>query len=173
MLRIGGNKKISAEWGDSVVAVVWQECLGGLVEELSSQDYNTWIRPLQARVDESRLTILAPNRYVREKVQEKYLKRIRELVEWHGDPASPLSVELEVGGKERQAGSPLRVEGDRHEEALNKTFTFDTFVKGASNELAVATADHVAKNPGRIVQPTASLWRGWAGQDAPYARGWQ
>ena len=139
--------------GISVVAVVWQECLGGLVEELSSHDYNTWIRPLQARVDESKLTILAPNRYVRERVQEKYLRRIVELVEWHGDPASPLSVELEVGSGDRQAGTPLRAEGDRHDEALNKTFTFDSFVKGTSNELAVATADQVAKNPGRSYNP--------------------
>lgn len=136
-----------------MVAVVWQECLGGLVEELSSQDYNTWIRPLQARVDESKLTILAPNRYVRERVREKYLNRIRELVEWHSDPASPLAVELQVGGGERQTGTPLRTEVDRHEEALNKTFTFDTFVKGTSNELAVATADYVAKNPGRSYNP--------------------
>ncbi len=136
-----------------MVAVVWQECLGGLVEELSSHDYNTWIRPLQARVDESRLTILAPNRYVRERVQERYLERIVELVEWHGDPASPLAVELEVGGGDRQSGTPLRTEGDRHEEALNKTFTFDTFVKGISNEMAVATAEYVAKSPGRSYNP--------------------
>ena len=136
-----------------MAAVVWQECLGGLVNELNSHDYNTWIRPLQARVDESRLTIFAPNRYVRQKVQEKYLERIVELVEWHGDPGSPLAVELAVGGMEREAGAPLRTEPDRHEEALNKTFTFETFVKGTSNELAVATADYVAKNPGRSYNP--------------------
>ena len=141
----------------SVAAVVWQECLDGLVGELSSLDYNTWIRPLQARVDDSRLTILAPNPYVRDKVREKYLERIRELVEWHGDSMGPLTVEIEIGGAEGRAGTPLRVEADRHtdghEEAINKTFTFDTFVKGPSNELAVATADHVAKNPGRSYNP--------------------
>ena len=149
----------------SVAAVVWQECLEGLGEELSSLDYNTWIRPLQARVDDSRLTILAPNPYVRDRVREKYLKRIRELVQWHGDSMGSITVEIEIGGGERRSGAPLRTETDRHtashrdnhrdshEEAINKTFTFDTFVKGPSNELAVATADHVAKNPGRSYNP--------------------
>ena len=147
----------------SVAAVVWQECLDGLVDELSALDYNTWIRPLQARVDDSRLTILAPNPYVRDTVREKYLERIRELVERHGESKGPLAVEIEIGDGERRAGTPLRTEPDRHpgirthadtyEEAINQTFTFDTFVKGPSNELAVATADHVAKNPGRSYNP--------------------
>ena len=74
-------------------------------------------------------------------------------MEWHGDSISPLTVDIEVGGGERRAGTPLRTETDRPEEAINKTFTFDTFVKGPSNELAVATADHVAKNPGRSYNP--------------------
>ena len=139
--------------GLPLAAVVWQECLGGLVEELNSLDYNTYIRPLQARVDESKLTILAPNRYVLDKVRELYLRRIEELVEWHGGGAAPLTIELQVGGGERATGTPLRAERNKHEEALNETFTFDTFVQGTSNELAVATADHVAKNPGRSYNP--------------------
>ena len=115
---------------------------------------NTWIRPLQARVDESRLTILAPNRYVREKVQERYLKRIVELIEWHGDPASPLSVELEVGGGNRHAGSPFAGGGRwaRGKRSTRRSPSTPS-VKGISNEMAVATADYVAKNPGGSYNP--------------------
>ena len=135
------------------MAVVWQSCLSRLFEELGSHDFNTWIKPLQVRVNESKLTLFAPNQHVRRQVQTKYLDRIEELVDHHGEAASPLRVEIEVGSAERNPATPLRVEREQEANALNKSFTFDTFVRGTSNEFAVATADQVAKNPGRSYNP--------------------
>ena len=73
------------------------KCLDRLQDELSSQQYNTWIRPLQAREEQDRLRIFAPNRYVRNQVQAAYLERIYELLDQLGDPARPLNVDLDVG----------------------------------------------------------------------------
>ena len=60
---------------------VWKLCASSLQEELPSQQFNTWIRPLQ--VDDSaqtgELRLLAPNRFVSDWVNEKFLHRIREL----------------------------------------------------------------------------------------------
>ncbi len=60
---------------------VWKWCASSLQDELSSQQFNTWIRPLQidASARPGELRLLAPNRFVCDWVREKFLHRIREL----------------------------------------------------------------------------------------------
>ena len=58
---------------------IWKRCLERLEEELSPQQFNTWIRPLHATGDERALRLLAPNRFVQEWVKERFLERIGEL----------------------------------------------------------------------------------------------
>ena len=143
---------------------VWHKCLDRLQDELSSQQYNTWIRPLQACQDDDRLRILAPNRYVKNQVQSAYLDRITELLENLSDPDNPLDVVLDVGAttdpdRQRdpqidargdQERAPVRADGsggiaDRQStpHKLNSDFNFSTFVEGKSNEMAKAAAPYL------------------------------
>lgn len=67
---------------------IWKLCAASLQDELPSQQFNTWIRPLQ--IDESaapqELRLLAPNRFICDWVAEKFLNRIRELAShYHQD----------------------------------------------------------------------------------------
>lgn len=67
---------------------IWKLCAASLQDELPSQQFNTWIRPLQ--IDESaaplELRLLAPNRFICDWVNDKFLTRIRELaVQYHQD----------------------------------------------------------------------------------------
>ena len=49
---------------------------------------------------------------------------------------------------------PVEVEGSiKHTSSLNRTFVFDTFVEGKSNQLALAAARQVAENPGSAYNP--------------------
>jgi chromosomal replication initiator protein len=143
-------------YGGSVGATLWQECLHILEDELSSQQYNTWIKPLQAVPGDSYLTLLAPNKYIKDRVNDQFLKRISELLEENGSS----TVNLEIGSKNkpRQAASN-RPEADNASDlvrresfypllGLNKDFTFDTFVEGSSNEMARAAAVQVSVNIG-------------------------
>ncbi|MCA1773461.1 MAG: chromosomal replication initiator protein DnaA [Halomonas sp.] len=83
---------------------LWQQCLDYLQDELSSQQFNTWIRPLQAEDSEANeLRLLAPNRFVRDWVSDKYAKRISELMRELA-PSKPPKVSLTVGS--RQPASP-------------------------------------------------------------------
>ena len=59
---------------------IWQSCLEQLEGELSPQQFNTWIRPLQAVEDTESIRLLAPNRFVLEWINHQYLGRIQELV---------------------------------------------------------------------------------------------
>ncbi|MBB3184545.1 chromosomal replication initiator protein [Halomonas fontilapidosi] len=84
---------------------LWQQCLDTLQDELNSQQFNTWIRPLQAEEgDSNQLRLLAPNRFVRDWVSDKYAKRINELMR-ELSPAKPPKVVLAVGSR-RAAPSP-------------------------------------------------------------------
>jgi len=144
---------------------VWHKCLDRLQDELSSQQYNTWIRPLQAREEEDRLHIYAPNRYVRNQIQMAYLERINELLDQLGDPGRTLDVDLDVGDADERPLEPAPVRADGSggvaerefrqsaQHQLNSDFTFASFVEGKSNEMAKAAATQVAKNAGQSYNP--------------------
>ncbi|NWO10302.1 chromosomal replication initiator protein DnaA [Chromohalobacter salexigens] len=87
---------------------LWQQCLNFLQDELSSQQFNTWIRPLQAEDgDANELCLLAPNRFVRDWVNDKYLKRINELLRELAS-GKPPKVQLTVGSRRNVAMSSPR-----------------------------------------------------------------
>lgn len=74
---------------------IWKLCAASLQDELPSQQFNTWIRPLQ--IDESaapqELRLLAPNRFICDWVSEKFLNRIRELAShYHQDKSLQVAV---------------------------------------------------------------------------------
>ncbi len=235
---------------------LWEQCLQSLQQEFPAQQYNTWIRPLKASPDTTGdLVLLAPNRFVKDWVNDKYLGRIREIVNAvSGDisgkvsigiaargavgfrqrpdahqvqrpvrptpapmaqfaesvapiaPSRPvpprqpvevlppenaptqLAIDVENNGfgvvepqstfveakpftnapsvEEIIATAPLTpvpmaknnrvvdVEGGlRHRSNLNQAFTFNSFVQGKSNQLALAAAQQVADNPGGSYNP--------------------
>lgn len=60
-------------------APLWDRCLSQLEAELSDQQLNTWIRPLQAQHINDQLRIMAPNRFVLDMVQSSFRARIQEI----------------------------------------------------------------------------------------------
>jgi chromosomal replication initiator protein len=133
--------------------------------DLTTAEFNTWILPLQARVEESTLQLLAPNKFVRDWGQQHYEARIRELCRSLSN-GSVRQVSFEIGGIERPQ-SPARVrvpvvagaqppgcsDTRRVEGNLNPEFTFDTFVEGKSNQLARAASIQIGQNPGIAYNP--------------------
>lgn len=79
---------------------VWNYCVSSLREELPSQQFNTWIRPLKIdeEADADRLRLLAPNRFVCDWVCEKFLARITELAKHYQD-GPEFAIEVSVGAR--------------------------------------------------------------------------
>ena len=131
---------------------IWQQCLGRLVEEVPSEQFETYIKPLQVIVDEGSVALMAPNIYVEEQVRDVYLQRIQELFGKYSGLDEALDISLTVGDLDSStAGEPLRADGtgrSKPSHNLNSEFSFDTFVEGKSNELAKAAASQVAENDG-------------------------
>lgn len=130
---------------------IWQHCLGRLAQEVSADHFETYIRPLQARVEEGRLALYAPNIYVEEEVRSTYLSDISKLLSEAGQ--DEIEIELTVG--HQQAAGPKSAPPRQSQPAnnLNAEFTFDTFVEGKSNEIAKAAALQVASNSGVAYNP--------------------
>jgi len=74
---------------------IWQQCLARLQDELPSQQFNTWIRPLNVNENGRVIQLVAPNRFVQDWVRDKYFSRIRELVADYATDATQ-DVELVV-----------------------------------------------------------------------------
>ena len=136
---------------------VWKICLDRLAGELPPEQFNTWIRPLHAIESRNKLRLLAPNRFVLDWVNEKYLQRINELLRSE-EQGGKLALSLEVGSQKRgsrQAKQTREAAGARNylPENLNRSYRFTSFVEGKSNQLARAAAIQVAKNPGSAYNP--------------------
>ena len=157
---------------------LWDKCLDSLSNEFPSQQFNTWIRPLQAEELDGRLLLLAPNRFVFDWVKERFYARIDELIKQFAGDAAPL-LHLDIGSRQRAAPvkfetntAPIKTQptsipapsvqktadftSPQHEMVpsnLNKTFEFDNFVEGKSNQLAKAASFQVAENPAVAYNP--------------------
>ena len=140
---------------------LWRQCLNQLESELPEQQFNTWIRPLQAIEDEQSVCLLAPNRFVLDWVKDHYINNIRETLS-QIDASNSVQLKLEIGSSAAtaktatlstaQSTSPSRKRSPLQGN-LNKDFTFEHFVEGKSNQLARAASMQVAENPGSAYNP--------------------
>ncbi len=136
---------------------LWNRCVRDLQAELPEQQFNTWIRPLQAVEDGRVLRLLAPNRFVVDWLQQHYIERIMQLVDGAGGASE---VVIEVGSRQPDAATIVSTPRPARAPAatpvvsrLNQGFTFARFVEGKSNQLARAAALQVGENPGKSYNP--------------------
>jgi len=155
-----------------VPSALWDQCLQRLEQELSDQQLNTWIRPLQPEESESQLSLFAPNSFVMDWVKQNFLKQISTICQ-QIDTDRDLTVSLNIGSNnpkpqfkaditQSQSVTPppaikappsITPPSEKVETHLNIGFTFDSFVEGKSNQLAKAASIQVVENPGVSYNP--------------------
>jgi chromosomal replication initiator protein len=145
-----------------VQSTLWHHCLRHLEGEVPEQQFNTWVRPLQAVEREGELQLLAPNRFVVSWIEKNLFTRIEELINVAGNGGAA-RVTLEVGSRRDDLpvadsrNVPISAGKARDPQVigsrLNPDFTFASFVEGKSNQLARAAANQVGENPGRAYNP--------------------
>ena len=139
-----------------VLNVIWQQCISCLEGEISEQQLNTWILPLQAEQELNTLKLLAPNRFVMDWVRKHFLERIRELVDSLDDSKS-ISVSLAIGSQARviepDEAAPVPPPRAYRSSGLSESHRFKNFVEGKSNQLARAASIQISSNPGSEYNP--------------------
>ena len=150
---------------------LWTNCLQRLEQELSDQQLNTWIRPLQIKEESNSLILLAPNRFVLDWVRQNFQERIHAILR-EVSRVDSIGLSLEIGSQSKPAPNrphaspktttaiafdqPFRGNPEPErvmEHNLNPAFTFSNFVEGKSNQLAKAASMQVADNPADAYNP--------------------
>ncbi|MEZ4448590.1 MAG: chromosomal replication initiator protein DnaA [Nannocystaceae bacterium] len=146
---------------------IWSEALEGLQPRLGAQTFDLWLRPIALReVDGDRLHLIAPNRFMKEWFENHYLGvvldeiRAREGREFQVDiQVGPTEDDRPTGPSEPAATTltptrpTLTVEPLPPAPPLSPRYRFESFIKGASNELAASAAWAAAHEPGRRFNP--------------------
>ena len=138
------------------MSAIWNNCLAKLEHEIPSSDFSTWIRPLQALESDSQLKLLAPNRFIIDHIKQHFLTRIEDAVNEFSN--ATLLVHFEIGSRKAAPIAPPIVVKSASQKKnlpnfLNKTFTFESFVEGKSNQLARAASITVSDNIGKVYNP--------------------
>ena len=141
-----------------------------------------------ARANGDHLTISVPSNHVRDRILTRYLPLVTEALDEIVAPGC--SLDIVVAGRARSTRRRRSTTGAARprrrstpalgagpdgaalldEAGLNPRYTFETFVKGASNQFALAAALRVAETPARSYNPLFIYGVGRPRQDPPAAR---
>jgi chromosomal replication initiator protein len=165
------------------MADIWSEALHGLEPRLDRQTFDMWLRPIRlASVDGDLLQLRAPNRFLKEWFETHYLDlALNELESRHErkfkvaievveepvpEPAPELArphLEIVVDhpatrptGRRSAGHGQGQGQAPQHQgppRGLHPRYRFDTFIKGACNELAASAAMAAADEPGTRFNP--------------------
>lgn len=144
---------------------LWDACRDQLKKDISAKQFSIWISPLQALVKNNELWLLAPNPFVRNCVNEQFLSKIISIISDLSGLASP-QVHIWYGSKEDIDKTVTNNEGhsipeksavgatvEEFKSNLNPQLTFEKFVQGKSNQIALAAAIQVSNTPGGNSNP--------------------
>jgi len=130
--------------------------------------------------DKMSLRLQVPNTYVRERILTRYMSLVRDaldevgaserqlLIDVQTNTAADVNEQLSTNNTQDQLPAELNTSLNQPADAtttlksrtgkgmavgLNPRYTFETFVKGTSNQFALAAAQRVAETPGRSYNP--------------------
>ncbi len=150
---------------------LWNRCLEKLETEIPQDQFSTWIRPLHAIEENNSIKLLAPNRFVLDWVEDKYIKNINTILTKLSNNET-FSLELSIGTSKSTVAPITSVNSNKinaiktqtnsvsstkskykASTRLKKDYTFENLVEGKSNQLAKAAALQVVENPGTAYNP--------------------
>ena len=147
----------------------WDSCLEYFKTVLSSQQYKTWVHPLDGAIINGEIVIVAPNRFLLVWARDNYSKDLKRLAKDSSGSQLPIRFTLKTPPPSDQnvsepeatelptntsepVDSKVAKKNNRLPQ-LNPAFTFDSFVTGRGNQLARAAALQVCDNPAKAYNP--------------------
>ena len=122
---------------------LWNKCAEKLENKLSQEDFNTWIRPLKASVDQDTLELVAPNDFILDYIEKNYANDIKLIVA----EQTKKNINLVFKTFTKETFVDKYKNKNSSQIKLVEGYTFGSFVEGKSNHLALAAAKQVAANP--------------------------
>ena len=141
----------------------WERCLSKIKAEIPSESYSTWFLPTRLHsMTENDLTIIVPNNFYKECLQQNYHNVIRSALDSLTETSPRFNFKIVPNDSDlKEERSTLKQEkGDQQTSsatsffnAINPKYSFSNFVVGASNQFAHAAASSVANNPTLTYNP--------------------
>ena len=122
---------------------LWNKCSQKLENSLTQEDFNTWIRPLKATIDNNTLELVAPNEFILDYIEKNFSKEIQDIVQ----KQSKIDISLVFKTHTKETFVDKYKKNKKPSIKLVEGYTFKNFVEGKSNHLALAAAKQVAANP--------------------------
>ena len=137
------------------MSTIWQECVQRLETELTEQDFNTYVRPLQAEERRGLLLLSVPNQVLLQQIRKRFLAQIEHYAQTFTGECAGIKLQLSPPrsrapsiSETPAAEAPRTRLHERHSSPLNPSFTFENFVCGPSNRLAHTAAQHGVEHAG-------------------------
>jgi chromosomal replication initiator protein len=144
----------------------WKECLSDIEKILSSQQFETWVRPLLFHSlivlgDKAELKLTAPNKFKQRWVKEQLESTIQKWMEVKLKCYTRLIINVAESKSSRviektTQNNLIKIKKDTkpiYNTRLNADCTFESFVLGKANQLARAAAQQICDNPGSSYNP--------------------
>lgn len=137
---------------------IWHQCLEVLRDEFPAQQFNTWLRPLQSDHRDDQLMLFAPNRFVMDWVNEKYLRRIEEVLKDLQGGQAP-RINMRVGSApDESTTAPVRRSSDKPRQQTRQEDSAET-VSEEEKGVAATLVDRSGSTPAPAARSSASARR--------------
>jgi len=147
---------------------LWERALSDLRSRLSTENFQTWLAPVQCvGIEKDTVTLRIPNRFFQDWISAHYIDLILDSLK-RETKQEKLTVSWEIDEELQERVSPTPTEperlpapqvrpaslpGGRHAADLNPKYSFDNFVVGPSNQLAHAASVAAGSDPGKRYNP--------------------
>lgn len=149
---------------------LWQSVLGEIELSVSTANFQTWFKDTELidSTDEE-VVIAVKNIFAKKQFEARFNQQIIDILQKNGISPKKITYEIKTSGRKTRinrettqlpaqqpkttasfSGSPSSYQPSGN---LNPRYTFDSFIVGSSNDLAVAASQAVAANPGVKYNP--------------------
>lgn len=136
----------------------WTQFVEFIKGKCSPAAFENWLAPIELlEAKEHELILQVPNVFVKEYLLDNFKEELRSFlpVNSKGEPAIQFVIGESVSKEEPQKkAAPITASPSLNSHlTLNKFYTFDNFIEGASNQFVKSAALGVALRPGRSYNP--------------------
>lgn len=146
---------------------IWKEAVKIIKENISQQNFDTWIKPIRVQsIENEQIRLVVPNKFFKDWVAENYTPVIRDSLSAAAGKHFAIYFDINLGveksgtkdAKQTQITGPSQSSQNKDKikrlhPTLNHNYSFDRFVVGASNQFAHAASVSVAEQPAKNYNP--------------------
>ncbi len=141
---------------------VWNQCLVILKEKINQNTFDIWLKPLKLlSINGGHIELEVPNKFFKDWISENYHLSIQQALLQVTKNSYTIHFHIREGKEEKEEkprsaakNTPVRsgrtIVGD---DGLNRSYTFQAFVVGSSNQFAHAASLAVANLPAKTYNP--------------------